>query len=696
MFSREYFIDAIHRLREKLSQYLALPGSQISETTSNTGKNRSRRMIVCGCIFLVALGVRVLHKQDRSIEIERKESLLTNLSKLYEPEARRMTENKALFFPDQLPEQGDARILVHPPGYSILSAALLKELGIGQNTMIFLQMICDAASAVLLFLITAEFLPLIVAFIGGILVALSPHLSYYSLRVLPDSLAVFPILFAVYLISKAIKRPELFKIIAGGALIGLSCWLRSNALLMAPLLALAIFLLFERGKRLRYSAALVIAMIVVISPITIRNWVLYHRFIPLSLGSGVTLVEGIADYDTQNRFGLPATDIETARKDAEWHNRPDYRGNLWSPEGIERDRYRFSRGLTVIRSNPGWFLKVMLSRAAFMLNYNNAGPAAWPFNTSQVPLVSATPAFGHSLALVNQIAPLRSISPRELIADGAALSPQTRVSLVDEGRTLQIAGDNSQFADQFESPPFALTAHTDYVLRFPVSLEQGSMAVKVTSEDRRITLASELVLRPDKDAKKRAKQSSEEVTSEEVTSEEVASEEDASEEGANEEGASDSDVEQPIKTIEMAFTSDDKTGARLVIASDLSQVSPPVVEAGQVELFALGETPHRWTRYPRALIYGLQKNLFKTRVMLPLVITGIALLAFARQWRALVLLLIVPFYYLLFQSILHTEYRYILAIHYFLFAFAGVALYSMAMIIRQGSVWVISRGQKKS
>jgi hypothetical protein len=49
-------------------------------------------------------------------------------------------------------------------------------------------------------------------------------------------------------------------------------------------------------------------------------------------------------------------------------------------------------------------------------------------------------------------------------------------------------------------------------------------------------------------------------------------------------------------------------------------------------------------------------------------------MARGKKWRALVVLLAVPVYYLCVQSALHTEYRYVLAVHYFLFAAAGHAL----------------------
>jgi hypothetical protein len=61
--------------------------------------------------------------------------------------------------------------------------------------------------------------------------------------------------------------------------------------------------------------------------------------------------------------------------------------------------------------------------------------------------------------------------------------------------------------------------------------------------------------------------------------------------------------------------------------------------------------------------------------MLPLALFGLAILVKRRQWPIVIILLSVPAYYFLFQSMLHTEYRYVLAIHHFLFVLASLAIY---------------------
>ncbi len=577
-----------------------------------------------------------------------------------------MREDGGILFASKPVESQDARMILHPPGYSILLAAIGQnaESGRSYSRLRLLQTFCDAGAAALVFLIAAQLFAFPVATIAGMLVAFSPHLACYSLWLSPETLAVVPVLAAFYLIARSIGRPGLVTMIAAGALIGVSCWLRANALLLAPFVAVSVSPLIERGKRLRYAAALVVATAVVISPIALRNWLAYERFVPLSLGAGITMVEGIADYDQERRFGMPPTDQAVKYKDAEWHNRPDYQGNIWVPDGVDRDRARFARGLQVIRSHPAWFAGVMIRRGASMLRYNDSlgpGPA---FYSPNVPLVSAEPSFGQSLAATNEAQAVWASSPGELIARGEPLSEMAVSSPASDGEAFRVAGDDSLFGDQFASMPIPVERHTDYLMQVEVKTEQGRVATKVTSADRRITLAAEALAETDEKRKnkpRRTQQSAKPI--------------DSPDESAATRGDPD------VSLVNLLFASGNRGEIRFVISNNGASAARPTIEVGETRLFELGPTPNLWTRFVRPAVRGIQRNLFTTRHMVPLVAIGVALLALARRKRAIVVLLAVPAYYLLFQSAFHTEYRYILPIHYFLFVFAGAALYTIGAFV---------------
>ncbi|HWN98538.1 MAG TPA: glycosyltransferase family 39 protein [Blastocatellia bacterium] len=663
-------VSTWNRARGWLSGHLEAPREQ-DAAPSLTSKNTRRRIALlawCALIFLAALGVRQLHWQDYHLQVG---SDLESLVHRYKKHAEMALSGEGILFPRDYAQRSNVQLLVHPPGYSIFIAAIYALSSDSDDNLVLSQIVSDGIAAVLVFLIGAQWLSRGAAVAAGLLVAFSPHLAHYTLVLLPDSLAVLPILICVYLVALAVKRPRLITIIAAGAMTGLSCWLRSNALLLAPFLALFVPFLFPRGTRLKYAAAFVGAAIAVFLPITLRNWIVFHHFIPLSLGSGITMVEGIGDYDKEKRFGMPADDREGKWKDVEWHSRPDYAAGLWKPDGIERDRYRFSRGLQVIRGNPRWFGGVMIRRAASMLRSNDSFSQGWPADTCRKPIISAEPTFGHGLALSAQDQPMWSSSAAELLAGGAVLSQQTMCLPGQDGETIRVVGDGSDFGDQFASAPILVEKNADYVLQVPLVLIQGRMAAKVTSQDRRIMLASDLILEPEEGGSKHiAPEVDDEAGADEI--ERPASEEDL---------ASTRSTSYAL----MPFASGNRSEVRFVVSNNGSSSSRSTAEIGSLQLFAVGQTPHQWSRIVRPAVRGIQRNLFTTTHMLPLIGAGIILLAIAGRRRALLLLLGVPAYYLCVQSAFHTEYRYILAIHYLLFVSAGVTLYLSGAALSSGA-----------
>jgi hypothetical protein len=332
---------------------------------------------------------------------------------------------------------------------------------------------------------------------------------------------------------------------------------------------------------------------------------------------------------------------------------------LWRPHGVERDRFRFDKGLNVIRSSPAWFLSVMARRADFMLTYNGAGSAKWPLSTAKVSTVSPDPTFGHPAAIPEGASPTWSSNAQDTLLNGKTMSSGVETALSSDEQMLEITGDSSQFGDQFASPLIAVNQNTDYLLRFPVKVDQGSMAARVTSTDRRTTLAVEILSISQKAVRKARKKARKELNDSEQAN------------------RPDAPVALPEVMVEMAFASRNATGVCLMLSNNGPLSEKPRLRMGKAELFEIGPTPYQWTRYPRVVVRSIQKNVFTTWLMRVLVLLGVLVLAMIRQARALALLLMVPAYYLCVQSAFHTEYRYILAMHYLLFILAAVSLYTV-------------------
>jgi hypothetical protein len=590
----------------------------MTDESESPKTSRKRFVLFVALVFVLAFGARLLYWSDLRVEATRVEWAVTAG---YKHNARLLVQEGLPSLWSTSSAWSSPRMLLHPPGYAIILSLIFRVFGESDAAIQIFQLTCDAVGAVVVLLIAAELFPFGVALLAGLLVALAPQFDWHTLVLLPDSLAALPILLAVYWLVRAFRNPRLITVLAAGACVGLSCWLRSNAMFLAPFLAIAFPLLYPRGRRLKLAAAFLGGTILIIAPLTIRNAVVYGYFIPLSLNAGSTLITGIGVADKEGKFGMPKTDLSLLKMEAETYHRPEYAIHLFDPDPVKRERDRLARGAAVIKSHPVWFLGVMIQRVASMMRLE------------RVRLVATTPAVTHSLFVEDGRQPSWLSSPAELAANGAVVSPQAKVSLDPEGRELRLTGDNSKYGKQFITAAVPVRKNTDYVLVFPFAIEQGRMNVNVTSTDSGRVYVSTII--------------------------------------EPLEGKSpDAQLVEPVK---LPFVSDADDHVRLEFGNEAA-ASNSLLRVGEVRLYDLGPASFTWTRYPRFVI-RIAQTLFKTAVMLPLVFLGAALLAKARRRRELAILLAVPVYYFIFQSPLRTEHRYVLALQYFLLILVALAIY---------------------
>ena len=585
-----------------------------------TARSRSFRasVLIAIAIFLLAFSVRSLTWHDTRFEVGKVQS---SVAGDYQRVSELLRQEGLTGFFSSSSSLADLNNLGHPPGYSILIALVRGVFGSSQAAIQFTQILFDSLAAVLLFLIVLELFSLAPATIAGLFAALSPQLVWNSVLLLPDSLATFPILLAVYLLARGREKPRLATFVIIGALVGLSCWLRANAMLLTVFLAAAVLLLHGK-KQWRYSLAVIAGTMLIVLPLTIRNAIATRHFIPVSLGAGQTLLEGIADYDTSNRFGIPNTDMGIMRQEAEVHQRPEYYGTLFNPDGVQRERARMKRGASVIVSNPVWFASVMIRRAASMTRLERTR------------LISTTPAVTNPIQTAN-LSPI--VAPLTALQRCRADSPEARAlfDVINE-ETLTVMGDNQRYGRQFSCGPFTVSANTDYLIVLSSRIDQGRLRISIEDANGH-TYVSEIL------------------------------------ETFEVEPAGDA-----TQVIRLPFVS--RASAIEIKMRSEASADEPMGHFGTIELYELGPARFLWTRYPRVLVHAVQR-VFVTAVFLPLALVGIGLTIFRKRMAALVILSVVPIYYFTVQSAFHTEYRYVLAVNHFLFAFAAVAISWVASLV---------------
>jgi len=289
------------------------------------------------------------------------------MSRDFDVRAVSIVAGHGILMPDN-PDQSDTSLLAQAPGYSIFLSVVYSLKGRSYFTVQLVQNLINSVSPVLMFLIAGNLISWRVGVASGILAAVSHHLSYYSNLVLSDALCALPILIAVYILVRAGFRPRvsLWLYALAGLMIGLSAWIRPNPMLMG--LAFAALLVVISGWRRRVilnGIVLVSASFLTIAPITIRNYALYGEFVPIRIGIGIILWEGLGDA-SGGRFGATSDD-EVIRQEVALYDDPRY-GESWaSPDGIKRERERVRRSLDIIEDHPVWYIGTLFSRMGEML-----------------------------------------------------------------------------------------------------------------------------------------------------------------------------------------------------------------------------------------------------------------------------------------------------------------------------------------
>jgi 4-amino-4-deoxy-L-arabinose transferase-like glycosyltransferase len=347
------------------------------------------KLIVGLLLFGLAFAVRSLHAVDLQSVMYTANQPFNGLTVLYDQRAVSIVEGGGLLGPYGKPWQ--THWLSEAPGYAIFLSAVYATAGRDFFNVQLLQNALTAIAPVLLFLIAGSLFGWRVGIVAGLLAAVSHHLAHISNFILPDALCALPVLAAMYVLLWARRARHDYLVYAlAGMLCGAAAWLRPQPMMLGPFLVLMLTLIGRPRRRAAKRALITAALaLLVISPITIRNYLVYHELLPISLGTGLNLWEGIGEA-SGDRFGAVATDGAVAQQEAELYNEPRYGGSWSTPDGFVRDRERVRKSLAIIRQHPVWYAGLMLDRMREMVNYAAHAPLVFRRNHDRAPVNVAT------------------------------------------------------------------------------------------------------------------------------------------------------------------------------------------------------------------------------------------------------------------------------------------------------------------
>ncbi|HQZ17373.1 MAG TPA: glycosyltransferase family 39 protein, partial [Vicinamibacteria bacterium] len=328
-------------------------------------------------VFALALLVRGLYLADGVALLYTPDQDGTRMAKRYDDTALSILAGEGILFP-RVWDPARTGLASRPPGYGLFLASVYQTFGRSFPVVAAVQDVLTSLTVLLVMVFAQRLFGLAAGVLAGLLVAISPHIAATSNLVLADAVASIPLLLAFLVALPVVQgagspRSQIVRLVLMGALIGAGVWIRPNVVLLGPFAAFFLFFLLGRNRRaLLLSSLVALISLLVVSPITLRNWLVFGEFVPVSINGGITLWQGVADAGGRE-YGARVWDKQVMAEEAERYGRPDYL--LWwaEPDGIIRDRDRYRRATEVIKARPFWYARAMLRRMGMMLLFTD-GP----------------------------------------------------------------------------------------------------------------------------------------------------------------------------------------------------------------------------------------------------------------------------------------------------------------------------------
>jgi hypothetical protein len=339
--------------------------------------SRPGAVLLGSLVFALALLVRGLYLADGVALLYTPEQDGTRMARRYDDTARSILNGDGILFPRVL-DPARTGLASRPPGYGMFLASIYATIGRSFPLVAAVQDVLTSFAVLLVFAFAHRLFGLSAGLLAGLLVAVSPHVAATSNLILADAIASIPLLAAFMVVlpvvrGSATRRGEAARFVVMGLLIGLGVWIRPNVLLLGPFASFFLFFLLGPSRRSFLLCGLMAGTsLLVVSPITLRNWLVFGEFVPVSTNGGITLWQGVADAGGRE-YGARVWDKQVMAEEAERYGRPDYLQWWAEPDGIARDRDRYRRATEVIRARPLWYARAMVRRMGMMLAFTD-GP----------------------------------------------------------------------------------------------------------------------------------------------------------------------------------------------------------------------------------------------------------------------------------------------------------------------------------
>jgi len=255
------------------------------------------------------------------------------------------------------------RILDLSPLYLYISALFYKIYGKNWEVMAIFQIFMGSLNCLFICFIGEKIFGRAVGLIAALILLLYGNLTLIELTLEPETFVLFfnslIVLFLISAREESVLGKSSWRWLLPGLFIGLSVITKPNALLFLPLAFIWVWRgAFHRSLKFKATLFLLLGIILVVSPITLRNYLKFKDFILLTADGGKVFFHGNGPDST----GMERADLPDQGFAEEGYSEPDYAHVLFRKTAraltglplkpSECARFWFSYTLDYIRAHP--------------------------------------------------------------------------------------------------------------------------------------------------------------------------------------------------------------------------------------------------------------------------------------------------------------------------------------------------------
>ncbi|MGB8656324.1 MAG: tetratricopeptide repeat protein [Candidatus Zixiibacteriota bacterium] len=261
------------------------------------------------------------------------------------------------------------------PLYPTFLAAIFKVFGYDLFLARFMQILVSALVCVMIYFVALRIFDRRIAIISSLLGALYGPFLYWAGEISFVTLIVFLDLVMLLILLNAFDQPRKLYWLLGGVVLGLSSIARPNVLIFIPWVMVLIFLMNKfretsptKKARFVYAVCFLAGAFVVISPVTISNYVAAKDFVLISSQGGINFYMG----------NNPDADGKTAQPPARVATHGEFLDDAYvasvalAEEAVgvplkpsQVSQFWYAKGVKFILDRPGEWIRLMGRKLAY-------------------------------------------------------------------------------------------------------------------------------------------------------------------------------------------------------------------------------------------------------------------------------------------------------------------------------------------